>query len=46
MKNFVRTRPPRERLKKRNKLCPNVFFRMVAQGRGGPLRPLPIKSFG
>jgi integrase len=33
-----------ERLKKRNKLCPNVFFRMVAKGRRGPLRPLPIKS--
>ena len=23
-----------------------VFFRMVANGRGGPQRPLPIKSFG
>jgi hypothetical protein len=25
--------------------CRWVFFRMVAHGRGGPLRPLPIKSF-
>jgi integrase len=35
-----------ERLKKRGKVVPWVFFRMVAKGRGGPLRPLPIKSFG
>jgi integrase len=35
-----------EALKKRNKLCPNVFFRMVAKGRRGPLRPMRIKSFG
>ena len=25
---------------------PWVFFRMVALGRAGPLRPKPIKSFG
>jgi integrase len=36
----------RERLKKRGKAVPCVFFRMVALGRGGPLRPKPIKSFG
>jgi integrase len=34
-----------ERLKKRGKVVPWVFFRMVANGRRGPLRPLPIKSF-
>jgi integrase len=35
-----------ECLKKRGNVLPWVFFRMVANGRGGPLRPLPIKSFG
>jgi integrase len=34
-----------ERLKKRGKVVPWVFFRMVANGRRGPLRPKPIKSF-
>jgi integrase len=34
-----------ERLKKRGKVVPWVFFRMVANGRGGPLRPKPITSF-
>jgi integrase len=36
----------RERLKKRGKIVPWVFFRMVALGRRGPLRPKPIISFG
>jgi integrase len=39
----------REALKKRRVPIANyrwVFFRMVANGRGGPLRPMPIKSFG
>jgi integrase len=35
-----------ERLKKRGRVVPWVFFRMVANGRGGPLRPMPIKSLG
>ena len=35
-----------QRLKKRGKLVPWVFFRMVPLGRRGPLRPKPIKSFG
>jgi integrase len=30
---------------KRGKVVPWVFFRMVALGRRGPLRPKPIKSF-
>lgn len=34
-----------ERLKKKGKVVPWVFFRMVANGRGGPLRPKPITSF-
>jgi integrase len=34
-----------ERLKKRGKVVPWVFFRVVANGRRGPLRPKPIKSF-
>ncbi|PYR16803.1 MAG: hypothetical protein DMF98_27755 [Acidobacteria bacterium] len=34
-----------ERLKKKAKVVPWVFFRMVANGRGGPLRPKPITSF-
>ena len=33
-----------ERLKKRGKIEPRVFFRMVALGRRGPLRPKPITS--
>jgi len=33
-----------ERLKKKNQVCPSVFFRMVALGRKGPLRPRPIKT--
>lgn len=33
-----------ERLKKRGHVVPWVFFRMVANGRGGPLRPKPITS--
>jgi hypothetical protein len=33
-----------ERLKRKGKVVPWVFFRMVALGRGGPLRPKPIKS--
>jgi hypothetical protein len=34
-----------ERLKKKGQIVPWVFFRMVALGRGGPLRPKPIKTF-
>ena len=34
-----------ERLKKRGRVMPCVFFRMVADERGGPLRPQPIISF-
>jgi len=34
-----------EALKKRGKIEPRVFFRMVALGRGGPLRPRHITSF-
>ena len=33
-----------ERLKKKGQVCPFVFFRMVANGRQGPLRPKPIKT--
>ncbi len=33
-----------ERLKKGGHVVPWVFFRMVAKGRGGPLRPKPITS--
>ena len=32
-------------LAKRGKIEPRVFVRMVALGRGGPLRPKPIVSF-
>lgn len=33
-----------ERLKRKGQIEPHVFFRMVAKGRGGPLRPRPIQS--
>ena len=33
-----------ERLKKKSQVCPSVFFRMVALGRKGPLRPRRIKT--
>src|SRR5262249_17779607 len=33
-----------ERLKKKGQVVPWVFFRMVALGRRGPLRPRPIKT--
>jgi integrase len=32
-------------LKAAGQLMPNVFFRMVAEGRGGPKRPRPITAF-
>jgi integrase len=39
----------RERLKKKGQMTgfgsDPVFFRMVAKGRGGPLRPRPITTF-
>jgi integrase len=35
-----------ERLKKKGRVVPWVFFRMVAKGRGGPLHPQPITSLG
>lgn len=35
----------RERLQRKGQVVPSVFFRMVANGRGGPLRPRPIISF-
>ena len=38
-------RAEHERLKKKGQVIPWVFFRMVANGRGGPLRPHKIKSF-
>ncbi len=34
----------RDRLRKQGHVVPWVFFRMVAEGRGGPLKPHPIKS--
>lgn len=34
-----------ERLKKQCEVVPWVFFRLVADGRGGPLRPRPILAF-
>jgi integrase len=34
-----------ERLKKRGIVVPWVLFRMVAKGRGGPLRPRGITTF-
>lgn len=34
-----------EQLKKAGHIQPLVFFRMVAKGRGGALRPKPIRSF-
>ena len=34
------------RLKQAGHLVPSVFFRMVAQGRGGTKTPQPITSFG
>ena len=34
-----------QRLAKQGKVVPWVFFRMVALGRSGPLRPKPITSF-
>jgi integrase len=33
-----------DRLKKKGQVCPFVFFRMVANGRQGPLHPKPIKT--
>jgi integrase len=33
-----------EQLKKAGHIVPQVFWRMVADGRGGPLEPKPIKS--
>ncbi|MBY0494334.1 MAG: site-specific integrase [Cyanobacteria bacterium] len=36
----------RERLKKAGHIIARVFFRMVAEGRGGEKKPRPITSFG
>ena len=36
----------RTRLEHDGVICPWVFFRMRAQGRHGPKRPKPIRSFG
>ena len=36
----------RQRLEHDGVICPWVFFRMRAQGRRGPKRPKPIRSFG
>lgn len=33
-----------ERLKKAGHICPLVFFRLVAEGRGGEKKPQPIRS--
>jgi integrase len=38
-------RDERDRLKRTGGICPNVFFRLVAEGRGGPKAPRPIVSF-
>ena len=35
-----------ERLKAAGKICPHVFFRLVARGRGGERFPKPISAFG
>lgn len=35
-----------ERLKKAGHIFPHVFFREVAEGRGGDKKPNPIKSYG
>jgi site-specific recombinase XerD len=35
-----------DRLKKAGHIIPWVFWRMVAEHRGGPLKPKPIKSLG
>jgi integrase len=35
-----------ERLKKAGHIVPQVFFREVAEGRGGDKKPYPIKSYG
>jgi integrase len=37
-------RDERDRLNKQDKLCPSVFFRMVAEKRGGEKKPRPIMS--
>jgi integrase len=34
-----------ERLKKAGHLCPSVFFRLVADERGGEKKPRPVKAF-
>jgi integrase len=36
----------RDRLRKAGHIVPWVFFRMVAEGRGGPQKPQPILSLG
>lgn len=38
-------RDERDRLKKEGLICPSVFFRMVAEGRGGKKKPTPICAF-
>ena len=35
-----------QRLKREGRIVPQVFFRLVAKGRGGELEPKPIRSFG
>ena len=34
-----------ERLKRAGSICPYVFFRLVAEGRGGKKQPKPIRAF-
>ncbi|HEX5474971.1 MAG TPA: tyrosine-type recombinase/integrase [Vicinamibacterales bacterium] len=41
---FTAQRAAHDELKAQDTICPYVFFRMVADGRGGDKRPLPILS--
>ena len=38
-------RVAQERLKKAGHIVPHVFFREIADGRGGDKKPRPIRSF-
>jgi integrase len=38
-------RDEHERLKREGLICPYVFMRLVAEGRGGKKRPKPIRAF-
>ena len=46
LRALLRTRrDEHDRLKRSDAICPLVFYRMVAEGRGGDKRPLPIRTF-